>query len=190
MLSDLEVLGIASRTAILLVADHGEELFERGTVGHGENLHRETTRVPLAMLIPDLAPARIPVSAELCDVYATLLDLAGIAPDVDARGESLLPYAVGGQAQLGRATASHLPGRAAALHLNRYHFLTRVFASDEVYDVETDPSEQHNLIGERPIVERYLRTALGYEQTFGAAWSRIRWGASNNVTRAFAADHE
>ena len=34
MLADLDRLGIANKTAIVFVADHGEELFERGGIGH------------------------------------------------------------------------------------------------------------------------------------------------------------
>ncbi|MFN0244390.1 MAG: sulfatase [Planctomycetota bacterium] len=87
LMRGLESLGLADEALIVFVADHGEEIMDRGWIGHTVTLHEELVRVPWIVRYPKSWPhaprGRVvarPVS--LIDLPATLFELAtGRAPD-------------------------------------------------------------------------------------------------------------
>ena len=82
-----------NRSAILVTADHGEEFFEHGGIGHGFTLHEEVLRVPMILWLPGLRPARSTSErvASLIDVAPTVCELFAADCGYDGLGESLLP---------------------------------------------------------------------------------------------------
>jgi len=72
--------GLAGDTAIVVVADHGEEFLERGALGHTISLNEEIVRVPLVAVLPGTTPAGPAVAAavETRTVFGTVLDYLGI----------------------------------------------------------------------------------------------------------------
>lgn len=76
-------------TRILFVADHGENLYEHGYLGHGRYLYQEGLHVPFMVCGPDIAPGRTPLPAQTMDVGPTLLGLAGLPPAPFALGKNL-----------------------------------------------------------------------------------------------------
>ena len=91
-LATVKRLGLADRTIIVLLADHGEEFGEHGGLGHGRTLYREVLHVPLLVWAPGLvAPGRITSPVTLLDVAPTLLDVLGIPTDKGYDGTSLSP---------------------------------------------------------------------------------------------------
>jgi arylsulfatase A-like enzyme len=86
-------------THVVIVGDHGESFGEDGSLGHGTRVTRAQIQVPLAVVSPRARPARRTDAAGSVDVFATLLDLAGL-PAPDGRGRTLLgpPDPAGGQA--------------------------------------------------------------------------------------------
>lgn len=87
----LEQSGLAENTAIVLVADHGEEFQEHGGSMHRRTLFEEVLRVPLIIKVPGLPSGRVSTSVSIVDVAPTLLELAGIAPSPAYVGTSLVP---------------------------------------------------------------------------------------------------
>jgi arylsulfatase A-like enzyme len=99
LLDHLDAAGLAENTLVILTADHGEEFFEHGDVGHRQQLYRESIAVPLILRQKGkLAPnARIAENVGLVDVVPTILaatrtEALHALPGVDlgaiARGES------------------------------------------------------------------------------------------------------
>jgi arylsulfatase A-like enzyme len=81
------------QTVVVLLADHGENLFEPGnTTFHGKWFRGgdEANRVPLVIVGPNLSPRRVPEPVSLVDVAPTLLDLLQL-PSGGFDGVSLLP---------------------------------------------------------------------------------------------------
>lgn len=187
-LSDLDSLNLTDKTAIILVGDHGEQMFERGGFGHGENLYDEVLRVPLIIVRPGHKGAiTVPGPVPLVDVYATALDLAGIAVNPEAQGRSLLaPRDPPGAP---RPLLSELPGHGVSLISATHKIIVPSHGKAELYDLSADPGERNNLMGQRPLIERYLRTVLGLSVAFRRVWSPARWGSPANTRAAFAADH-
>ena len=79
----LDIAGQADRTAIVVTADHGDMLGERG-LWYKMTFYERAVRVPLLLRVPGSAQARrIARPVSLVDLFPTLLDLAGTetAPD-------------------------------------------------------------------------------------------------------------
>ena len=93
LLERLDLAGLRDDTLIILTADHGEFLGERGEWGHHPPGYREIVQVPLMMVYPGVFPARqeIHAAVELIDLMPTILDLAGIERSpLLLQGDSLL----------------------------------------------------------------------------------------------------
>ncbi len=106
LVSRVRAMPGGDRVAIVFISDHGEQLRERGALGHTWGVHDEEVRVPFWIDVPEgtLSPAEatqlraledVPVTQ--LDVLPTLLDLMGLwgAPEIAALrrsmpGESLL----------------------------------------------------------------------------------------------------
>lgn len=99
LLARIEELGIEDRTVIAFTSDHGEELFDHGSLEHGHTLFDELTRVPLVIAgpgVPEGVRVGAPVSnRHLAPTLARLagtrlarvedaLDLTALAPDTPA----------------------------------------------------------------------------------------------------------
>jgi arylsulfatase A-like enzyme len=78
LLAELEATGLADKTVLMVVSDHGEDLLEHGFFNHRAGLWQTTTRVPMIMRAPGLQPQVREDLGSIQDVGATLLGLAGI----------------------------------------------------------------------------------------------------------------
>jgi hypothetical protein len=181
-IADLKTMGIYDKSAVIVVSDHGDQFYEHGSVGHGDTVYQELTHVPLIIRAPGLYPKGHVVHAdvEIMDVYATLLDLAGVKPGPNVEGTSLTPLAydeVGARpraaltvdGQLARAQGQ-LPPRSLRAPAHR---LRRV----------RGPREQKN-VSRRPIALRQMRSVLGLLYGYETKWVKARWGTAANVTEA------
>ncbi len=75
---------------VIVFADHGEALGERGHHGHHVYLNRWLTDIPLLVHAPGIAAGSSEALASIADISPTVLQWAGVpAPATDAR--SLLP---------------------------------------------------------------------------------------------------
>ncbi len=69
-----------ANTAVIYHSDHGQSLKEHGIFGHGLDLYDTTVQVPLVIRLPGGKRGGTRVSALVrnLDIFATILDLAGI----------------------------------------------------------------------------------------------------------------
>lgn len=94
LLDGLRVRGLDRDTIVVLVADHGEALGERGNRTHARQIYPGLTRVPVLIRAPGLVPRDLVATAGLVDVAPTLLDLLRLPPLEDIDGISLAPALV------------------------------------------------------------------------------------------------
>lgn len=106
-LSWLETRKGLDRTIVVITSDHGEELGERGDVGHGFQLHIQTLRIPLIIVGPGLSPAVVQRRVGLIDVMPTILDMVGVEAPF-TQGETLVPWMHGHVPEGERAVFSEL----------------------------------------------------------------------------------
>jgi len=86
--TSLDRLGLTESTTVVLTADHGEELLERGHCGHASTaedalLTEELLRIPLLVIDSRISGTRRfgrKVRVEGVDLFPTLLSLAGVVP--------------------------------------------------------------------------------------------------------------
>ncbi len=98
-LDDLAEEGLDENLLLIVTSDHGESFWEHGGWGHnGDLLGPQITDVPLIVTLPGgAAPREAVVETEVSfmDILPTVLDAAGLEPDNDIDGFSLLPELVG-----------------------------------------------------------------------------------------------
>jgi arylsulfatase A-like enzyme len=91
-LAELEALGLAAHTLVILVSDHGEAFGEHGLTGHSFSSQQEVIRVPVVFRGPGVpAGLHVDTPTSLVDVAPTILDLLGLAPLEVVQGISLAP---------------------------------------------------------------------------------------------------
>src|SRR5439155_24158680 len=113
---------------------------------------------------------------DLTEVYATLLDLAGVDPNPEAQGESLAPRAFDDGPRMPRPAEAFHDGAIRSLRLGRWKLITWSGSRLALYDLAADPHEKHDLAGERPIALRALRNVFAYQHAYGEKWHKTRWG--------------
>lgn len=173
--AELERLDIAGRTVLAVTGDHGESLGEHGIYFDHAGLYEDTLRVPLIIWAPGiLQPARPDAVARGLDVAPTLLALAGLAPGDAMTGRDLLSTETGeGSGAPGEPVVAESAGRRQIAIVDGRWKLIRTLSSFyyvpafvrrggtvELYDVETDPAERHDLSADRPDVARRLDARL------------------------------
>jgi arylsulfatase A-like enzyme len=135
-----------NRTLIVLAGDHGESLGDHGELEHGIFLYESVLRVPLIMRVPGVTPQRFAAITSLVDVMPTVLGLLRL-PSTPADGLDLTSAIRGATAPVDRSLYSEslFPRRYgwSALHDGRSKFIDA--PRPELYDLETDPFEEHNL---------------------------------------------
>ena len=151
MLDALRAARLADNTVVLLLADHGDMLGERG-LWYKMSFFEPACRIPLIVHAPGrIAPRRIPESASLVDLLPTLCDLAGIdkvAVDGALAGHSLVPQlhgAAGPDEVYGEYLGEGAIAPIVMIRRGRYKFIHSPVDPDQLYDVVDDPDEVRNL---------------------------------------------
>ncbi len=151
LLTALGDAGFADDTIVLLLADHGDMLGERG-LWYKMSFFEPACRIPLIVHAPGRFPARrVPGCASLVDLLPTLSELARgeTAPFVTALdGNSLVPQ-LEGRSGRGEVIGEYLAEGAIAplvmIRRGRYKFVHSPADPDQLYDLSEDPDELRNL---------------------------------------------
>jgi arylsulfatase A-like enzyme len=186
---------VTSPLVVVLTSDHGESLGDHGyRFAHGEYLYESSLRVPLLVRYPGAVPAgaRAPGLAENIDVAPTILGLLGVDAMQGVEGRPLLVPQSGGGAAGRFAPAPGRPftyaesdfqlihpenprfyihgpaGRWTSASDGRYKLILIPRSGDELlemYDLERDPGEEHDLTGDPSFADaksRLLREVKQY----------------------------
>lgn len=92
ILQHLEKRGLADNTVVVLLSDHGENLYEYDNgMGHGEHLRGHwSLRVPFAVRAKGVEPRVITGTGSLVDVAPTICDIMNIKSPGTFEGRSIL----------------------------------------------------------------------------------------------------
>ena len=163
---------------VLLTADHGETLDERGTdfeYDHGRFLWEELVRVPCIVRLPGVAPRLEREAARLADVPATICDWFGVTAPAPGYGRSWLSFLAAAAEDAPPRPSPRGPTFAFVVEdeppLRRERRwsvrdgeLKAVFEIDReratLYDLDADPCETSDLSGARPAELDSLRRIL------------------------------
>ena len=160
LVSGLRAMGFGSETALVILADHGEEFDEHGWVGHGGAPYCTQSRVPL--LVSTLGPsglgqgtARDDLAATI-DIAPTICGLLGVAPPPHAMGRNLLGSACDAAAP--RYTLGLRRLGVESFTFGSARLLVNTAGADyQLFDVDRDPGEEHDLAPVFPVRADALR---------------------------------
>jgi arylsulfatase A-like enzyme len=168
----LDALGMAERTARVVVADHGEEFGDHGGRVHTLTLYDEAIRVPLLVAGPGIAAGRVPGRVGLVHLGPTVLDLVGVSPPPGMAGRPI-PRVDGRFAPRPEPIVSETRryvDRRSVVDGSMKLIVDLGTGHMELYDWVGDPGEQRNLASLRPaVVSRMSRFVESYERGRNAA---------------------
>lgn len=191
MFERLKSWGHADDTMVIITADHGDEQWEDGRVGHGASLRESLIRVPLLVHYPKLFPAgTIVEGADTLDILPTLMDAVGQPIPPEAQGESLLPIAQGVGRGYPRPSIASQYEFAHAMRLADWKVRVGGSAIPALFHVEKDPYEKTDLADKRPVERRFLTDVFSLFLVNQKSWKKHRWGVPSNLKPAFTADVE
>jgi arylsulfatase A-like enzyme len=191
LLKALDAKGHEADTMVILAADHGDEFWEHGKVGHGQSLHEELVHTPLMIYYPPLFPAgMVEEGVESIDLLPTIADALGVKPPESAQGESLIPIAQGVGRGYPRPATSSQYELAHSMRLGRYKIWVGGSGDTRFHDVVADPLEEKDLSKERPYERRFVTDAMGLWMANQSKWKKTRWGVASNLKPGFADELE
>lgn len=138
----LEEAGLADRTLVVLVSDHGEAFGEHVITSHGYGFGQEQLHVPMIFRGPGVpVDRRVETPVSLVDVAPTLLDFAGAEPMEQGQGISLRPAFRGVELPGDRPLFFAWIQDAANGYRLGSRKIVRARGMSAVYDLANDPLE-------------------------------------------------
>ena len=163
----LEQQGLWDRTVLIIAADHGEQLFEKGYISHSAQVYEQSTHIPLIVRVPG-GPRGVRVGSlvDLLDLAPTVLDLFGLRDTPfakQAQGASLLPLIAGAGRDQGSVTLSRTvwerPVYALRDGSHKLIYDTRT-GREQLFAIEDDRGEAHDVAASQPVRAAYHRQSL------------------------------
>jgi arylsulfatase len=192
ILDTLKEAGVHDNTIVVFTSDHGDQLLEHGLLG--KNVFFEASiRVPLMIRFSgSVQPGRYDAMVESIDVLPTLFELAGLPEPENCQGHSLMPLCsetgraspprdavfsenvipeviTSGGLDFSFAKGEGVKGirhpDAKMVRTRRWKYNYYPDGYEELYDLQNDPHEQHNLAadpGHKPVVDDLQQRLLNW----------------------------
>lgn len=176
-LNEIDDLGLAERTVVILGSDHGFLLGEHGAIGkewshegHYEAypLYQELVHIPLMIRYPGQAGRDVEALVQPADIMPTVLEIMGETATSALHGVSLLPYLLGDAGSPREYAASSnslklsLGTRPRPLVTDGQWTLLdgSGHAPSELYFLPDDPGQANDLLASHCAEARRLHQAL------------------------------
>ena len=171
VLAALRASGDLDRTLVVVAGDHGEALGEHGERTHGMLLYESTLRVPLVIAAPPslgVRATRIDAAVSLAEIAPTILRAAGVAPPAAMKGRDLTRALQQTYEMYSETEYPHVAGWSPLQALTDGRWKTiRAGAGTEVYDLQIDPREAHDVSAAQQTMAAAMRARA--EAIHGAA---------------------
>lgn len=158
LVASLRSQGLLEDTLIVITADHGDSFGEHGEETHGFFTYSTTTHVPLILSRPlgTTPGTHLGQVVQSIDLVPTIMDQLGFGVPPELGGKLLTstdPRTVFSEAIIPKEDFYLAP-----VHSLKDQDFSFYYSSDlELYDLQADPQEKHNLADAQPErVERYL----------------------------------
>ncbi len=151
LLDELDKLGVADNTIIILWGDHGWQLGEHGFWCKHTNFE-VASRTPLFLSVPGTEGGRVcNRMVEYVDIYPTLCDLAGISKPEHLQGMSMAPLLADVNAEHKDAVITR-HGGGDAVRTDGFRYMEMRTKGGKgplqgvgMFDLEKDPDENQNV---------------------------------------------
>jgi len=156
----LDETGALENTIVIVTADHGDMLGERG-LWYKMNFFEHSARVPLVLAGPGVARGTAANACSLVDLLPTFIEIAGgddsmLVEPVD--GRSLMPMARGEDdpmdEAIGEYCAEMTPWPVFMIRRGDLKYIHCDADPPQLYDLRTDPEERLNLAADPDYKER------------------------------------
>lgn len=168
LLDELRRRGLYNDTLVIFTSDHGEEMYDRGKIGHGYSLFEEVVGIPFAIKYPGNVDGglRLAGPASLIDVMPTVLGVVGLDVPNEVDGVDLRRKPPSAKRPLFFDLNLLLQGERYVLDGVRkgQHKLLDQVEPDRrrmLFDLEGDPRESTSLVEEDAEVHEHLAGLLG-----------------------------
>jgi arylsulfatase A-like enzyme len=166
LLDELQRLGQADNTIIVLWGDHGWQLGEHGFWCKHTNFE-VAARTPLLVVAPGVAGGRVSRRlVEYVDIYPTLCDLAGLPEPAHLQGRSLRPLLADVDAEHKQAVFTR-HGGGDAVRTDRHRYMEMRSAGGRgqlrgvgMFDLVQDPEENQNVAEDPAYAETRQRLKM------------------------------
>ena len=128
--------GLWDNTLVIYTSDQGFYMGEHGWFDK-RFMYEESFRTPLLAHYPGGFHGQVDAFVQNIDHAPTFLEMAGVPVPDDIQGESYLSFLRTGKVEKGKHWRKSL----------YYHFYE--YPGEHAYDLEKDPTEMHNLYGDR-----------------------------------------
>lgn len=163
LLDALDTLGLAGKTIVVFVSDHGYHLGEHN-LWQKMSLFDGVARVPLIIRAPGSKGAgkASPRTVEMIDVYPTLAEYCGLKAPTELEGLSLKAFLDNPEAPRDRPAYTQVrrpmaDGRSVRTEKHRYTEWNKGAKGRQLYDLDADPGELRNLASDPAQAETVAR---------------------------------
>ena len=177
----LRRMGRLKDTAVIFTSDHGEEFFDHGSVGHGHSLYEELVHVPLMVRLPSGVHGEVDAPVGLVDLLPTLCEWMQVGPPPRIQGRSFANVLDDDPASRDLIISESPSQKSVSIRHPRFKAIMRGFEV-ALYDLFTDPGEDADISGVRPITRAAMVDRLGGHLKALAEWDRQRPGHETTRT--------
>jgi arylsulfatase A-like enzyme len=142
VLAELDRLGLAENTIVVLWGDHGWQLGEHNFWGKHNTMHL-STRVPLILRVPGKNPGKTQSLVETSDIFPTLCAIAGMDLPKSVQGRDFSKLLTDPQSPFRDAIYNRF-GRGDAIITENFSY-TSYGKPHMLYDLKNDPEENINI---------------------------------------------
>jgi choline-sulfatase len=174
LMQALKESGLADNTVVMLTADHGDMLGERG-LWYKMTWFENACRIPLIVSAPGKFKAgRITSNASHLDLLPTLAEIANeggtFQPAAEIDGKSLLGALSGGAGHdeaIGEYCGEGAIAPLVMIRRAQWKFVHTPSDPDQLYDLKADPLEKQNLAGD----SRHTETVNAFRAEVKRRWN-------------------
>lgn len=148
LLRTLKELQLDSNTLIIYSADHGLAVGSHGLMGK-QNLYEHSMKAPLIFTGPGIRPGRSDALVYLLDIFPTVCELVGAKLPAGLDGKSFAGILRGKQTGVRGTLFLAYRDVQRAVRDERWKFIRYPqINKTQLFDLQTDPEETHDLAGE------------------------------------------
>ncbi|XP_047448112.1 arylsulfatase K [Mugil cephalus] len=172
VLSALRERGLLNNTLVIFTADHGELAMEHRQF-YKMSMFEGSSHVPLLIMGPGLTSGvQVNQLVSLVDLYPTVLEMAGITPEGNLSGHSLLPLLSTSNAFpktqhpdwiLSEYHGCNVNASTYMLRSGRWKYIAYadgLSVPSQLFDLTLDKDELHNVVFKYPDVQAHLDKLL------------------------------
>jgi arylsulfatase A-like enzyme len=158
----LQRMGLADRTLLVVMGDHGEAFGDHNQLIHGGSVYEEEVHIPWMIENPALFPHEVVVDrlTRQVDIAPTLLALLGFSSPPAWQGANALGTELPPRAYFFAGTGNLTFGLVEGDFKYIYNFRREL---DQLYDLAADPYERNNLASQPAFAETVKRDHLRLE---------------------------